>query len=154
MVVIEDNCQSSDGDIAIIDECLRDVVDSPASGQFLLREDYLFGQVQQEHIATLITSQQVIMMLGERTEAGHILHIDRILREVLLNGPFVVPILLLLLDLVHAQVQPIKYGLLEHLTNQPVGLREEVLAVVGVADAPLIEIKLVHAFKLYYKDWK
>lgn len=92
------------------------------------------------------------MMLGEGTETGYILHINRILREVLLNRPFVVPILLLLLDLVHAQVQPIKYGLLEHLADQPVGLREDVLAVVGVADAPLIQIKFVHVFKLYYKD--
>lgn len=84
------------------------------------------------------------MMLGEGTETGYILHINRILREILLHRAFVIPILLLLLDLVHAQVQPIKYGFLEDLTNESIGLGKDVFAIVGVADAPLIQIKFVH----------
>lgn len=52
------------------------------------------------------------MMFGKRTETCYILNINRILREVLFHCPFVISILLLLLDLVHAQVQPIEDGFL------------------------------------------
>lgn len=151
MVVIEDNGQSSDHDIAVVDKGLGDVVDPSAWGEFLLGEDDLFGQVQQEHVAALVAGQQVVVMLGEGTEAGHVLHVNRVLGEVLLHRALVVPVLLLLFDLVHAQVQPIKNGLLEHLANESVGLRKHVLTMVGVADAPFVEIKFVHCYKLYNK---
>lgn len=150
MVVIEDDCEGRDGDIAIVDECLRDVGDPPARGELLLGEDCLLGEVEQEEAAALVAGEQVVVVLGEGAEAGHILHVNRVLREILPHRPLVVPVLLLLLDLVHAQTQPKEDRLPQHLADQPVRLREEVLAVVGVADAPFVQIKLAHGLKLYY----
>jgi hypothetical protein len=80
----------------------------------------------------------VVVVLGEGGEAGDVLHVDRALRQVLLHAALVVAVLLLLLQLEHAHRQSVQHRLPQHLLDQTVGLRQEVLSVVRIADPPLV----------------
>lgn len=87
---------------------------------WVLGEDGALGQVQQVHIACLVARQQVVMGLMGPAEAADALHLDEPLADVLLDRALVVAVLLLLLDLVHTQVQIVDDRLLQHIVDHRV----------------------------------
>ena len=84
-VRVEDDCGRGEGDLAVGEERLCDVEDSPPRLQLLLGEDYLFGQVQEEQGAVLVAGQQVVVRVAALADAGHSGDVDGVLAEVVLD---------------------------------------------------------------------
>jgi len=144
VVPVKDGCCRRECHVPVTHLPLCNMLHSPARSQFLLVEDGLLGQVEQVDAARLVAGQQVVVGVGGGRESSDAVGVQGVLRVVLLDGALVVLVLALLLDLEQPETELVEDGFGEDLCDEAVGLRELVLAVVGIADLPFIQVQPIH----------
>ena len=143
-MTIENDWSSCIRNLPICDQRLSNMKNSVPTTKIFFWKDNFFCQIQQKESSITITRQKMIVLIGVSTDASNIWNVNSVLTKVLLDRTLIVTILLLLLNVKHSKIQFVKDGLSNHISNERIRLRKNVLSIFWIADIPFVQLDILH----------